>query len=287
MTYDSDINTTWGGFMADLRDKVSSMTNWGLTDTSANGDAAELANGEWFVLSMPTGENVRIGMGGIGIHGGNSNGALVWEYGPSWDTGSSSWSDTYSVASSSVEYDGISCRDSGANAVDSVTYHAYYADADGFAFYVDGSEGDGQDRDFMFGFAELTKLWDYSTAANREANYAIAYEGQNNDVNNQKSGGINYTGESASQRASSTRDAFGRTNPDANYDNFPVQKQNLVASDQYQGDTNSEAVIGTHDLWMTDESGSDSAHLDTVQDSGGTNIYTLVSAHLLSRGIKM
>lgn len=287
MTFDSDINTTWGGFMADLRDKVSSMTNWSLTDTSANGGASELATGEWFVLQTATGEYIRIGMGGIGVHGGNSNGALVWEYGPSWDTNNTTWSDKYSVDSSNVNYDGISCRDYGAQPGDSVTYHAYYADGDGFVFYVDASNGDGSDRDCLFGFAELTKLWDYTSAANREGDYAIAYEGQNNDGNNSRAGGVNYTGESANQRASSTRDAFGRTNPDANFDNFPIQKQNLVASDQYQGDGQTEAVIGTHDVWMTDESNSDSAHLDTVQDSGGTNIFTLVSAHLVSRGIKM
>ncbi|WP_431195458.1 hypothetical protein, partial [Halomicrobium mukohataei] len=60
MTFEGPTATTWGKALAALRDKVSGMANWALEDTSANGDAESIADGEWFVISAPNGECFRI-----------------------------------------------------------------------------------------------------------------------------------------------------------------------------------------------------------------------------------
>lgn len=291
MTFDSNVSTTFAGVIADIRDKVSGMANWGVADTSANGGQSPLPIGEWFVLSTPTGENIRIAYDD-GTVVAEESGGLTWDYGPNWDAGTSSWGDKYNVDASHLDFSSgeglIPCSDDiSMEAADSITYQAYYADGDGFVWYLDRNEGDGYDGDMIVGFAEVTKTWDYDNAANREGDYAIAYKGRTAQSGDTVDGTLNATGAGSKPRAPSTTDAYGRTNPDGNFDNFPIQQMNLVASRQYSGASNTNAIIGTHDVWMDDESGSDSAHLDTVQDSGGTNIFTLCSAHDLNVGIKM
>lgn len=286
MTFDGNVATTWGTVFADIRDKIGGMANWSVKKDQSGG-AAQLSAGEWFVLTTPTGEDLRIGVSDSNVFLHTENDGFAWEYGPNFDTGSDSWSDQYANDSRALQPESLGpCDYNNLNVGDSVTYWLYYTDAEGFVVYVDRNVGDGRDADFVFGFAKLTKLWDYDTANNREGDYVMLYAGRDQGGNSTQHY-MNVLGESPDTPSGQTIHATGRTNPDANYDNFPLVTQNAVASAQYSGDGDTDTIIGTHDLWTKDVSNNDSAHQDTIQSSGGTDLYTIVKAHYMDYGIKM
>ncbi|WP_147435863.1 hypothetical protein [Haloarcula sp. Atlit-47R] len=170
-------------------------------------------------------------------------------------------------------------------------YWLYYSDAEGFVYYFEREEGDGADGDMALGMAELNKIWNYDNAANREGDYAMLLSGLQNvgDRYTNVRTYWNFVSASNDDVAQTTITASGQVNPDANYSNYPYFTPNVVGSSQYQNDAGHDAFIGTHDLWIQDDSDSTSAHLDTVQDSGGTNVYTILKAHSIADdfGMKM
>ncbi|ELY63575.1 hypothetical protein C489_18551 [Natrinema versiforme JCM 10478] len=71
-------------------------------------------------------------------------------------------------------------------------------------------------------------------------------------------------------------------NADGNNDNYPMVETTLQASSKYE-----DALIGEHDLWIRDNSGDRSAHLDTVTD-GGADKFTIFKETLPTPiGIRM
>jgi len=276
MTFDAAISTTIGGAYADLRDKVGGMTNWSIAYDSSGG-AAEIGQNDVFTLQAPTGEYFRFTFG-------SSEGlpAVAVEVGPDYDAANDSWNDRYSHDHEAVVGNNGPApvdRDTGRMS-DSVTYHAAYADSVGFAWYLDRQEGDGNDNDMAIGAAQINKLWDFSTAAERISNYAMLSLGRGEDNSTYREWGI--IPGSSGRTSNDTVRGFGRVNTDANFDNYPVVEETQLAADQYGG-----SVVGEMDLWIDDRSGGSSSHKDTVQDSNGNNIYTLCKAHNFPVGLRM
>lgn len=285
MTFDSAVATDYGTALADLRDKVGGMANWSIKDDSSGG-ALTLAAGDFFVLTAPSGEDIR-----FYVDGGNGN-ALKVEYGPSWDATNNAWSDKYPANAYQQQGNGpVLLNNTNPTMSDSVTYWLEYVDAAGFGFYVERTQGDGNDSDMGIAFAELAKTWDYSTAASRESDYAFYWQGANYDATygwdptyaGQRER-FNRLGEAGG--TGDTHDGRGMVNPDANYSNYPYT-DSAVASNQYKNSADSEAIVGTHDLFIRDESGGDSAHRDTIQDANGNNVYTILKAQNARLALRM
>jgi len=298
MTFDNAVASTWGEALADLRDKVAGMNNWSIEDDSSGG-ANSLSRGDWFVLSTPTGEDIRVQVTNDQTFG--YSGIRV-SYGPAWDKTNDNWSDQYGNDPRSKYLNGTgqySVQDSIApldpaddrNALgmgDNVTYWMAYSDAVGFCFYVERTQGDGNDGDLALGFAEVNQTWDYSTASSRESDYAILYAGarhERRDYNERFGRSIDVYGLVASG-GDQNNTGFGLVNPDSNYANYPLT-DSLVRSSKYRNSNSQNAIIGTHDLYLDDRSGNDSAHRDTVQDDSGANLYTILKATGRSVAIKM
>jgi hypothetical protein len=141
-------------------------------------------------------------------------------------------------------------------------------------------EGDNDDRAMAMGFSELTRLWDYTTAQVRESKYTALVVGYGEANYGDEINIINGTFEGATSNG--TYDGKGQVNADGNNDNFPLVETTLQASSKYE-----DALIGEHDLWILDNSGSRSAHLDTVTDGGG-DLFTLFTEDMATPvGIRM
>ncbi|MBO4248866.1 hypothetical protein IL252_13660 [Halomicrobium sp. IBSBa] len=281
--------------MAALRDKVSGMANWSLEDTSATGDAESIADGEWFVISTPNGECFR-----IETLANNYDGAIRMEHGPDWDSANSTWADRYAhdvaAETGTDDYDdpmGYAPDNKGGKNIqegDSVSYYLDYSDSDGWVFYVDRNVGDGHDEDMAIGMARLAETWDIDAAANRESNYAVLWHAQCYDRDYDDRHPRNWTNFLSAMpgtQSGSTQHGRGQVNPDNNYANYTTT-DNVVCSGQYKNNAGNDAIIGTHSMWVREESGDDASHEDTIQDDSANNLYKLCKAHNIAQvGIAM
>lgn len=280
MAFDSAIATDWGTALADLRDKVGGLTNWAIEKDSSGG-ATSLAAGDDFVLSNPHGEALR-----VEFSSRNQSEGYRWlwlRYGASYDSANDAI-DHYSRTFNTFWRDqGIAPlnADTHMNATDAVTYWLEYVDG-GFCMYVQREEGDGDDGDLVFGLADINKLWDYSSAASLES-HQIQLMGASNqgDLNVLKTQAR--MGESGTQPLAYCQ---GAVNPDANYNNFPYT-EGIAHSGQYKNAQNDPAIIGDYDLMLRDDSGGDSAHRDTIQDSSGADVYTILKRNDVNCAIRM
>jgi hypothetical protein len=271
MTFDGPINTTYGEAVAQIRDKISGMADWSAKDENyETDDTAFSGSNDYFVLTTPEGSDVRIAATG-------SN-ELRLEHGPEWDTGASSWADKYSKDWRAMPKNGDDYTDG--NFSDQVRWWVEYVNDKGFAFAMTREEGDNDDRAMAMGFSELTRLWDYTTAQVRESKYTALVVGYGEANYGDEINIINGTFEGATSNG--TYDGKGQVNADGNNDNFPLVETTLQASSKYE-----DALIGEHDLWILDNSGSRSAHLDTVTDGGG-DLFTLFTEDMVTPvGIRM
>jgi len=272
MTFDSGISTTYGGALADLRDKVSSMANWGITEDAAS---TPMVGGEYFVLSTPTGEHIKIATaneGGIYTEQGTAYSGSSWD-----DRFSNDHESSYSNQSNqgdrcTAPYDGNGSPSFG----DSVTYWLEYVDGSGFAIYISRNTGDSQDGDMFLGFAEISLLWDVTAATNPESTYVMGLRGgeyeEYNSEYNQMTDLLSFVPEQGVSESSQSSPGYGQPNPDGNFSNFPAVERSAVASDVYKSD-GTGTVLGTHTLWLEPLGGT---HQDTVQDSSANNLYTIL-----------
>lgn len=285
MTLDSNVQATYGDAIAQLRDNIGGMTNWTVVDTSTDGGATPMPTNEWFVVEAPNGEAFKV------VIGAGEDDDLQLEHGPDYDTGGS-WNTRYSNdirtrSRTDENGDEMGFQPASNNQTDmgsTGNFWMCYADGVGWMWYFERSEGDGNDEAVMLGVSQINKLWDYTTAANVESEYTTAAAGAmyereyNGDTVNEAY--LNVMSESdAFPQDSNTRTGFGQVNPDGNFGNYPVVEETIVSSSQYRNADNNDAVIGTHTLWIRDESGGDAAHQDTVQDSGGNDLYEVLKAH--------
>jgi len=271
MTFDGPVNTTYGEAVAQIRDKIASMANWSIKDSNyATDSTAFSSSNDFVVFTAPNGEDVRITATG-------SN-ELRLEHGPKWDASADSWADQYSQSWRAMPKNGENYVDGRWS--DQVRWWVEYVDAKGWAFFMSREEGDNKDRAMAMGFSELTRLWDYTTAQVRESKYTALVSGFYAANSASQTDVINGTFEGGG--SGGTQPGMGQVNADGNNDNFPMVETTLQGSSKYE-----DALIGDHDLWIRDNSGSRSAHLDTVTD-GGIDLYTLFKENLLTPvGIRM
>jgi hypothetical protein len=294
MTFDAAQSADWGTAIADLRDNVSGLTGWSVNEDSTGG-AAQLTPGDYFVLTTPTlgsgnSEDIYIGFD-------SSAAGLVVQHGPSWNSGTSSWDDqfTYDPFETEDFYEGstynafsdnvlvhpksLGTGDSSGDAVDendTGTYWMEYVER-GFGIYWQREVGDGDDEDIFFGASEVQKAWAYDTASEREAEFVLGFGDSNVSLQRLIHMSESGTGTSPKQYDQPNNEyvARGLVNPDNNLDNYPLTN-NILASAQYTTPGGETTVIGDHNLWINDISGSETGHKDLIQDAGSTDIYTIL-----------
>lgn len=257
MTVDNNITTTWGGALADLRDKLAAMTNWSIKDTSADGNQSPLPKDEWYVLSMAASDD------DIRIEHDSYHSYIKVELGL-WDSSSSSWTTKYNSKGNLLP-----ASNSGTLS-DTCSYWMRYKDQEGFVIYVQREEADGSDGDLWIGCAEIAELWDYDNSADStESSYAWGYGGFE---------GLQAVGYNEQAPNGGNGYYHGRAivNPDANFGNQPWH-ESIVDSDEFKNAAGNNVPIGTQDLMIEDKSGADSSHLDTIQDESGADIYLILS----------
>ena len=272
MTFDSGISTTYGGALADLRDKVSGMTNWGLTEDAAS---TPVVGGEHFVLSTPTGEYIKIATtnkGGVYTEQGTAYSGSSWDDRFSNDHGSQYANPGNQGARCTAPYDGNGSPNFG----DSVTYWMEYTDGEGFGIYMTRNTGDNRDGDMFLGFAEISLLWDVTAATNPESTYVMGLRGgeyaeYDNDYN-LTTDLLSFMPEQGVSESSESSAGYGQPNPDGNFSNFPAVERSVVASDVYKSG-NTGTILGTHTVWIDPLGGT---HQDTVQDDSANNLYTIL-----------
>jgi len=252
---------------AQLRDKVTSVTGWAVYDTNNAGTAA-FTGGDYVVFSTPTGEYIRLLA--------TNSGEAELQYGTNWDDAAGNWADRYPQSypvypKSEGNYNSMSLTDQ-------VRWYVEYVQG-GFAVAVTREQGDGNDSGCMFGVAEITPLWDYTTAQVREGKYSLLALGSYDSHYNTRNV-VNHTAEGGG--SGGTYHGKGEVNADGNNDNYPMVETTLQASSKYE-----DALIGEHQLWIRDNSGDRTAHLDTVTE-GGTDLYQIFKEGLPSAvGLRM
>lgn len=268
MTWTDSIQTTMGGLIPEFRDRVTNMANWSLIEENINnGTADEYGDGDWCVIQTAHAEQFRLRYDWRSDHNDDHQ-YIRFDWGRNWDATNNYWGDS----NHSDRYDQPSTGWStwtlarngrgdnlGWNPGDAATMWLYHADSDGFVWFFKRNTGDGYDRAGALGIAEVNKQWDYSLASEDETNYSLLLQGTHGYWNCLGRGG----------ESSSSIEAQGQPNGDANYSNYPLTKDNIVASDQYQG-----TIVGTHNMWLKDT--GNGTHGDVIQDSGGTTIYQLM-----------
>ncbi|WP_206537181.1 hypothetical protein [Natrialba asiatica] len=255
--------------VAQIRDKIASMANWTLTEESTAGTDA-FSSSDWAVFETPTGSYVRLAI--------VSDQELELSHGLEWDTENSSWSDQYSNSWSCFPVNGDNYQSASMDS--QVRWWIEYVDGKGFAFVATREEGDGLDEAMAMGFSELTRLWDYTTAQVRESKYTALVVGHKEDEYGDRITQFSATFEGGA--SSGTYHGKGEVNADGNNDNYPMVETTLQGGAKYE-----DALIGEHDLWIQDDSGDRSAHLDTVTD-GGADKFTIFKEGLPSPvGIRM
>jgi len=260
MTYDGPINTTYGEALAQLRDKIGGMASWTTAYDSTGGNAS-LTGGDTMAFSMANGNYLEWSL--------NGNGELTARTGPDYDTANGGFNDSHSR--SFTLYPGQQDEGTNVNYGDQVQYWVEYVDAKGYVAYIGREMGDGSDYAMLWGHAEITRLWDYTTAQVREGKYAYLAVGTDYSFSETYSH-VSHTAEGGG--SGGTVNGKGEVNADGNNDNYPMNETTLVASSKYE-----HALIGDHDLWIRDQSGSRSAHLDTVT-SGGGDLYQIFKENL-------
>lgn len=296
MTFDANIQADYGTALAELRDKVSGMSNWSVKHDSSGG-AAALAKGDEIVLtSADPAEDLLIGVD-------DAIGGLYLQHGKAYNSGNTAWDDrfTYDPHATKDFYDpeGSTQFDSPmtvypyrANMNESTIsmsatghYWLEYTDGGGFVFWWQREAGDGDDAELFIGMSKINEAWDYTGAAEREAQWALSFGDSNKGtqrlIHLSESGKTNQNPESDNQgekthvKPSNTYVARGQVNPDNNFANYPLTNH-IVSSAQYTNVNGNAAVIGDFDTVLDDQSGSSTGHRDLIQDDQGNSIYTIL-----------
>jgi len=257
MTFDASLNTTYGEALAQMRDKITGLTNWSLNDESSAGTVS-FGPDDWFVATTPEGSDIRITVDG-------TRQEMELEHGPDWDSANGVWNDQYSKTYEAYPIDGDNYNSMSMD--DQVRWWIEYVNSKGFAVAMTREEGDGDDEGMMIGVAELTRLWDYTTAQVRESKYTALMVGHQSSDYGDEIEKVSATFEGG--ETDDTYDGKGEVNADGNNDNYPMVETTLQASFKYE-----DALIGEHDLWILDQSGDRSAHLDTITQ-GGVDTFTI------------
>lgn len=279
MTFDSEITTNYGGIIRELGNRLTTVTGWSLIqdDTTAAGDDQN----QYIVVKNPWGEYIRIYI---------ESRRFTFEYGPDWDETNDVWNELYPQSLRDdrgyiVPY----TSSSRPSLSDDVLCWFEYVPR-GFVMYVERMQADGNDGDMFMGFAKVEKTWDFRTADKQESRCAYSYwgsrgdgwgDGSPNNTNPRRWNRMGVGGETGD-----TFDGYGIINPDADWNNYPMAPT-IQASTRFRNTSNVDTPIGTHDLWLHDRSGTNSAHKDTIQDDAGNNVYTILKGYDVELAMRM
>lgn len=258
-TFVDAATTTVESFVPDLRDAITSMTDWSVIEDSTGG-AATFTSGDYVELGTAGQTSVSIRL----TEDTNNN---KFKIGTRWgdeansSAGSYGYSTRYANPSNGNHASGLSDGSVTYGLADALVYWLYYENGKGFMTFFRRNQGDGGDQAAGFGYAKVQKLWNYTNASATEGEYAAIYVGNGSWVSR---GGL------PSGESSNNQWAEGRVNGDSNFSNVPLTRESVLYSVQY-----SETPVGTIALVLDDPQGT-LAHGDVVQDSGGTDIYKMM-----------
>jgi hypothetical protein len=156
---------------------------------------------------------------------------------------------------------------------DAVTFWLSY-DSEGFCLYITRDESDGYDHHCAYGWSKLNRVWDYPNAANKEGKACFLLHGGGGDQNTPKYWSGTPVGGDYYQPGGK-----GLLNPDTNSDAYVTHDTVTVESSKYQNAEGTKTPIGTHSRWVKDESGSDTAHADIIQDSSANNEFIILKEY--------
>jgi hypothetical protein len=234
MTVRSAVTSTYGEMFTELRDELTSMTNWSVFhDTTASSMPAQ---GETIVLETPNGELIEWY---FGDEEGFGEDLVLWKHGEAYDATNEVWDDRYPRDPDNWMYGqgshGMHVRSGGSSNDPSydegVQYWLHYAEGSGFFLYAERTVGDGEDTAFIMSMAKANKLWDYSTAASRESDYAVFLKCT---ANYHADGSASYWNDysinneevdilfSCGGESSDSNLVVGRPNGDSNFNNYPA-----------------------------------------------------------------
>jgi len=268
MTYDRQIATDAATALADLRDKVSSMTGWGVVDDG-------VANG-YVVFSTPNNEEVGLsesmasGGGGGQFHGRDDpSHSIGIRVGQNWDAANTVFGTRGPVERGRINDD--PGEHSSWSETDSVEYWLHYS-SDGFYYYVRRTQGDGDDLASGAGYqVHDTEYWDFHTA-----NTSSGYAGYGSIGVTSLHTSQSFNGQEIRRRYG----GYGLLNPDGNYSNYLHDDTLLEYGPASNGDTNENPVCArAPDVWLRDRSGTSISAGDVVQTSGGANEYEILDYH--------
>lgn len=278
MTFEEKQRMNLGQTVAELGNRLDTLTGWTLALDNTTTDGLDYQE---IVVTNPFGEFIRIYL--------NSR-KFTFEYGADYDLVNGNWVDRYNhdLRSDRGYMTPIHNDDWRARHSDEVRCWFEYVDR-GFLMYVERLEGDGRDGEMFMGFSEVSQVWQYTVADSRESYMAWCYGATRSDQwgdvspNNTNRQRWNHMGEGG--HSGNTFDGYGILNPDADWDNFVVVPT-LQASTRFRNTTNTDSIIGTHDLWLNDRSTYNTAHMDTVSDGAG-NTYKILKAYTMDLAMRM
>ena len=290
MVFDSYVQNTYGGALADLRDKAGGSTGWTIENDDASG--GDLVIGDSFTLGTAPSDSgnqeyiqitLENNFGGIQVdHGTSVDGSGLidskWDYDP---VEAGLLHDEPDGTSTTVTVTPRASLDTDTPmlASDSGSYWLTCVER-GFAFYFQREQADGEDADFFLGVSEVSKAWDYHTASNEESEWVLGlsdtasgnsfytYMSNSGTTDPQSSEKTHFTG-------NNDYNARGLVNPDPDLDNYPVTN-NVIGSRTWRNVEQEDIILGTNDMWGDDISGSDTGHRDLVVDGSSNTIYTVL-----------
>jgi hypothetical protein len=263
MTFLDTQSTTVEQFIPTLRDHLINMADWSVAEEQTQGDG-----------TMRADDYVEFSTGGATSltlqqryrdDSNNSRTGYTWRWGKEADSDAGTY--TYSPRYENPENGAgshffVENNNATISYTDSVTYWVFYENGRGFAFGARRDQGDGYDEGVVLAMGKVSKLWDYTNAAQFEAEYAIA--GSTSASNTHFTPALP-SGDSQNQPARC------RINGDANFSNVPLTQDTVLFSPTYD-----HTVVGTTDIVVEDQRDS-LAHGDVIQDSGGTDIYKVMN----------
>lgn len=264
MPFDSEVKDSWGLALASFRDGLQNLTNWSLLQDIST--TAEIEVNDYFVFETATpAEQIRF------IH---TNGGVKIEHGLDWDTADETWNNQWpnDPATAQPLDGGVGYVSANAATDDPGAYWFGRWDR-GFNFYFQREVGDGSDNDLFIGMERIDKAWPYDTANANETEWVLAMA--DSTVGDDETNGI-YEWLSGSGSGNNNYRARGQVNPDTNFDNYPLTNT-ILSSSQFRTVSGQDTVIGTSNLWIQDNSGSDTGHRDLIQDSNANDIYTILT----------
>lgn len=259
MAMDISVSSTWGEFWGDLYTKLDSLTGWAVVDDSGDlGSDDEFTDGgQWWVLELPSGENVRFRT--------NDYTSIDIGYGLEWDTTNDEWTDRYPndpKSNYSGRYGGLqpTADDLTITYSGDVEYTLKYGSDIGFVFYIRALSYGDENSACAYGMAELGRIWGYNTGD--EAAYSWLYQSGIGD----SSRSFDALAAGGSARGPDTIVPTCRVHGKSDLTTVPLAYPNVVASGKYGG-----TLTGTHDLWIHATNGFSNG--DIIQDSSGVDRY--------------